>query len=159
MITFTSKTANKNDLKKVIWEELIKCTANAVGPIYSDYERTGFDYSECKTPDDMRRKFAACFLEKNTSTNIEIIEESVVLDDDLHVEDTFNDGSYDLEVLANAIKNKFPDVIIQGEGVIDYHWSANEYKIQTEDDTIVYEEHEYEEDDEEYEEDDEEYEV
>lgn len=139
MITFTSKTANKEELKKAIWEELIKCTMAAVGPIYGDYERTGFDYSKCKNDDDMRRTFAISFLEEWTSTNLEIVDDGVVLNDDLHTEDTCNDGSYDLEALANAIKSKFPDVIIQGEGMIDYHYSAEEYKIYTEDGVIVYE--------------------
>lgn len=64
MITFTSKTANKEELKRAIWEELIKCTMNAVGPLYGDYERTRFDYSECKSGTDKRRKFAISFLEE-----------------------------------------------------------------------------------------------
>ena len=158
MITFTSKTANKEELKKAIWEELIKCTMDAVGPIYGDYEGTGFDYSECKSDTDKRRKFAISFLEEWTDTNLEIIDDGVVLNEDLHTENTCNDGSYDLKALANAIKNKFPDVIIQGEGMIDYHYSAEEYSIYTEDGVIVYEGdgdegfEEYDEDDEEYDE-------
>lgn len=139
MITFTSKTASKEELKKSIWEELIKCTMDAVGPIYGDYERTGFDYSECKSGTDKRRKFAISFLEEWTDTNLEVNDDGVVLNDDLHTENTCNDGGYDLKALANAIKNKFPDVIIQGEGMIDYHYSAEEYRIYTEDDAIVYE--------------------
>ena len=139
MITFTSKTANKDELKKAVWEELIKCTMGAVGPIYGDYEGTGFDYSECKSDADKHRKFAISFLEEWTDTNLETSDDGVVLNEDLHTENTCNEGSYDLEALANAIKNKFPDVIIQGEGVIDYHYSGEEYRIYTEDGVIVYE--------------------
>lgn len=137
MVTFTSKTANKEELKRAIWEELIKCTMNAVGPLYGDYERTRFDYSECKSGTDKRRKFAISFLEEWTETNLEVSDDGVVLNDNLHTEGTCNDDGYDLKALANAIKNKFPDVIIQGKGMIDYHHMAWKYRIYTENDTIV----------------------
>lgn len=70
---------------------------------------------------------------------MEVSDDGVVLNDNLHTENTCNDDGYDLKALANAIKNKFPDVIIQGKGMIDYHHMAEKYRIYTENDAIVYE--------------------
>ena len=138
MITFTSETANKNELKNAIWEELIKCTMNVVGPLYGDYEEAGFNFSEDINDADKRRIFATCFLE-GSGNRFEILKDSVVLYDNLNVDDTSNDDFYDLETFANAIKTKFPDVIIQGEGFIDYGCEGEPYRIYTEGDSIVYE--------------------
>lgn len=138
MITFTSETANKNELKDAIWEELIKCTMNVVSPLYGDYEGAGFHFSEDINDADKHRIFATCFLE-GSGNCVEILKDSVVLRDNLNVDDTSNDDFYDLEAFANAIKTKFPDVIIQGEGFIDYGCEGEPYRIYTEGDSIVYE--------------------
>jgi hypothetical protein len=131
MITFTSQTANKNELKNAIWEELVKCTMDAVWPLYNKYEETGFDYSGCETWEDMQRQFAVSFLKEWTTTTLQITDKGVVLNDDLHTDGTLNEGPYNLRKFVRTIKKQFPDVIIQGEGSIDYSCSVEEYKIHT----------------------------
>lgn len=135
MIKFTSKTANKNELKEAIWEELVKCAMNAILPSWRIEE---FDRNECLSNPDKHCEFVIRYLDEYAGSELKINDDGVVLYDGLMVDDAEYIGNYDLEGLANAIKNRFPDVIVQGKGYIDYHYSAENYRIYTKGSKIVY---------------------
>lgn len=134
MISFICESANVEALENSVKKALINCVAEAVSPIYGDYDRTGLDYSSCKTEQEKRVVFAKDFLGE---INIEPIEGGIVLNDELYVEGTCNDGPFDLKKLIMDVKEEFPDLHVSGEGEIDYGYSMSEYEI-FEDDNIVH---------------------
>ena len=126
MISFICENANVEALENAVKKALIYCVAEAVSPLFGDYDRTGLDYSACKTEQDKRIVFAKDFL---GDINIEPIEGGIVLNDELDVEGTCNDAPFDLKKLIMDVKGEFPDLHVSGEGEIDYHNSMCEYEI------------------------------
>ncbi len=126
MIKFICENASVEALENAVKKALINCVAEAISPIYGDYERTGLDYSSCKTEQDKRIVFAKDFL---GDINIEPIEGGIVLNDELYVEGTSNDAPFDLKKFIMDVKGEFPDLHVSGEGEIDYHYSMCEYEI------------------------------
>ena len=134
MISFICGNVNGEALESAVKKALINCVAEAVSPLFGDYDRTGLDYSSCKTERDKRIVFARDFL---GDINIEPIEGGIVLNDELYVEGTSNDAPFDLKKLIMDVKREFPELHVAGEGEIDYHYSICEYEI-FEDEGIVH---------------------
>ena len=126
MINFICENANIEALENAVKKALINCVAEAVSPLWGDYDGTGLDYSACKTEQDKRIVFAKDFL---GDINIEPTEGGIVLNDELYVEGTCNDAPFDLEKLIMDVKGEFPDLHVSGEGEIDYDNSMCEYEI------------------------------
>lgn len=126
MISFICENANVETLENVVKKALINCVAEAVSPLFGDYDRTRLDYSSCKTEWDKRILFAKDFL---GDINIEPIEGGIVLNDELYVEGTCNEAAFDLKKFIMDVKGEFPDLHVAGEGEIDYHYSVCEYEI------------------------------
>ena len=126
MIRFICENANVEALENAVKNALINCVAEAVSPLYGDYDRTGLDYSSCRTEQDKRIVFAKDFL---GDINIEPVEGGIVLNDDLYIEGTCNDAPFDLKKLVMEVKEEFPDLHVAGEGEIDYDNSISEYEI------------------------------
>lgn len=147
MIKFVCKNVNVEELKKTVRDALIDCAAEAIGPLYGDYESTGLDYSSCATVKEKRRIFAEDFL---GDLEIETIDDGIILYDYLNVEDTENDGSYDLKDFILNIQKVFPGLEVSGAGQIDYGFSMTEYEIYMENNDIKVVYDGYEEDDSEW---------
>ena len=133
MIKFICKDVNIEKLKNTVKKALIDCAAEAVGPLYGDYESTGLDYSSCKSLEEKRCVFAEDFL---GDIQIETIDDGIILYDNLDTEGTENDGIYDLNKFIQNVKKVFPELEISGAGAIDYHFSMTEYEIFTENDVV-----------------------
>ena len=147
MIKFICKNVDTGALRNAVKNALILCVAEAIGPLYGDYERTRLDYSLCKTEKEKRLVFAEDFLGK---VDVEIIADGVILHDDLYVEGSECVGSYDLEKFILNVLKEFPDLHVSGSGEIDYHFAVTEYEIIHENKTIkvVYDGEEFSEEDE-----------
>lgn len=126
MIKFECENIDIDELKAAIENALIECVAKAIGPLYGDFERTGLDYSSCKTDEDKRQVFARDFL---GVINFDKIENGVILNDELYVEGAMNDSGFDLKKLILDVKKEFPKVTVSGAGEIDYGYSMSEYEI------------------------------
>ena len=154
MIKFICKNVDTDALRNTVKNAFILCVAEAISPLYGDYDRTYLDYSSCKTEKEKRLVFAEDFLGE---INIKIIADGVILNDDLYVEGVQCSNGYDLKKFICNVLKEFPDLHVSGSGEIDYHFACTEYEIIHENQTVkvVYDgEKEFSEEDEPFDDDD-----
>lgn len=144
MIKFICKDVDTEEFENTVKKALIDCAAQAIAPLYGDFDRTGLDYSKCKSNEEKRTVFAEDFLGE---IDVEWVEDGLVLNDELYVEDTMNDAPFDLEKMISDVQKKYPSVVVSGAGEIDYGYSISEYEIYTEDGMVHVE---YDDEEEEY---------
>ncbi|MBR4495486.1 MAG: hypothetical protein IKP14_12375 [Clostridiales bacterium] len=147
MITFTKSNADnmeafKNDIRVAI----IKMSAEAIEPIYRDYER--FDEEIARklknkeiTYKEARYAFAEDYYSWDLS-DLRIEGNSVLFDDDFRIEDTYSDGGYSLDKMVNDLLKNYPDMQVYGFGYIDYHIAGNSYILFSKDGHTVFAESE-----------------
>lgn len=135
MIEFICQNIDVEKLKETVKKSLIRCVAKAVEPVYGNYERTGLDYSSCKSKEEMRLVFAEHHLGE---IYIEELDDGdgIVLYDELDVEGTLAHDNYDLEQFLLDVQKEFPDLEVSGSGDIDYHFAMTGYEIFTENGVI-----------------------
>ena len=122
MISFICENANVETLENVVKKALINCVAEAVSPLFGDYDRTRLDYSSCKTEWDKRILFAKDFL---GDINIEPIEGGIVLNDELYVStlsfNAFADGvAVDSAYVGNDNYKDLSATVGKGKKAIGY---------------------------------------
>lgn len=135
MIKFLCRNIDTDELNDLIIEETIQCTAQAIGPLYGDYEKTGLDYSFCKSIEEKRYVFAKNYLGE---IDTEITNEGVILHDDFSVEAAECFGIFNIKKLIKNVKKVYPKLEAFGAGQIDYHSSITQYKIYTERDGEIH---------------------
>ena len=136
MITISCANADLNELREFAWSTLVECSLDAVFPLFNEYEKYGFDFTGCSSDEEKQRRFVEFALKDMVS--IQIVEASVVLNDDLTVEGFATRGGFDLNGFAHAIKKEYPAAEIYGEGEIDYHFSLEPYQIYTDGENVIY---------------------
>ncbi|MCR5592240.1 MAG: hypothetical protein K6F79_00645 [Saccharofermentans sp.] len=133
MIIFINpKTDNMRKFKKDIHEALVEMAADAIGPINGDYESFDKDVAQKLEKgqislDEARQAFAEnfyCF-----GDGLRVKRNAVYYDDSFNIDGTCNEEPYNLDRMAQALVNKYPDIEIYGLGLIDYHCSSCHYAL------------------------------
>lgn len=132
MITFSINNADKmNIFKNDIRKAIIEMSANAIGPLYGDYERFNKEIAQkLKNGDISLFEARQAFVEDFYSYALDGLRtkgNSVVFYDDFNTEGTMNVGGYNLGEMVEDLLEKYPDLQSFGFGSIDYHYSAITY--------------------------------